>query len=56
MKMGFNNFSADDVVNKLGQKELVKIFKVFGEENKSNIIYQKKLYHLEKIKIFKQKI
>ena len=38
MKMGFNNFSADDVVNKLEQKDLAKIFKVFGEENSSNII------------------
>ena len=38
MKMGFNNFSADDVVNKLEQKNLARIFKVFGEENNSNII------------------
>jgi 16S rRNA (cytosine1402-N4)-methyltransferase len=38
MKMGMNKFSADDVVNKLGQKELAKIFKVFGEENSSKII------------------
>ena len=38
MKMGLNKFSADDVVNKLGQKELAKIFKVFGEENSSKII------------------
>ena len=36
--MGFNNFSADDVVNQLEQKDLAKIFKVFGEENSSNII------------------
>jgi len=41
MKMGLNNFSADDVVNKLGQKELAKIFKVFGEENSSKIISKK---------------
>ena len=32
MKMGLNDFSAKDVVNKLGQKELEKIFKFFGEE------------------------
>ena len=38
MKMGLNKFSADDIVNKLGQKELAKIFKVFGEENSSKII------------------
>ena len=41
MKMGFNNISADDVVNKLGEKELSKIFKVFGEEKNSNIISKK---------------
>ena len=38
MRMGLNSFSADHVVNKLGQKELEKIFKVFGQENKSKII------------------
>ena len=41
MKMGLNNFSADDVVNQLGQRELEKIFKVFGEENRSKIISKK---------------
>ena len=41
MKMGLNKFSADEVVNKLGQKELAKIFKVFGEENSSKIISKK---------------
>ena len=49
MKMGLNNFSADDVVNKLGQKELAKIFKVFGEENSSKII-SKKIISLRKNK------
>ena len=38
MRMGLNSFSADYVVNKLGQKELEKIFKVFGQESKSKII------------------
>ncbi len=38
MRMGLNNFSADYVVNKLGQNELEKIFKVFGQESKSKII------------------
>ena len=41
MKMGFNNISADDVINKLGHKELTKIFKILGEEKKSNIISKK---------------
>ena len=38
MRMGLNSFSADYVVNKLGQKELEKIFKVFGQESRSKII------------------
>ena len=41
MKMGLNKFSADDVINKLGQKELNKIFKIFGEENSGSIISKK---------------
>ncbi len=41
MKMGFNNISADDIINKLGHKELTKIFKIFGEEKKSNLISKK---------------
>jgi len=41
MKMGLNNFSADDIINKLGQRELAKIFKIFGEENSSSIISKK---------------
>jgi len=41
MKIGLNNYSADDIVNKLGQNELTKIFKVFGEENSSKIISKK---------------
>ena len=49
MKMGLNNFSADDVVNQLEQKDLAKIFKFFGEENKSNII-SKKIISLRKNK------
>ena len=49
MQMGFNNFSADDVINKLGQRELGKIFKLFGDENKSSII-SKKIIALRKNK------
>ena len=38
MKMGLNNFSAEDVVNKLDEKELERIFKFFGEEKESKFI------------------
>jgi len=41
MKMGLNSFSANEVINKLEQKEISKIFKTFGEEKKSNIISKK---------------
>ena len=47
--MGLNNCSADDVINKLGQKELSKIFKILGEEKNSNII-SKKIILLRKSK------
>ena len=50
MKMGLNDFSADDVVNKLEQKELAKIFRLFGEENSSKII-SKKIISFRKNKI-----
>ena len=41
MKMGLNDFSAKDVVNKLDQKELEQIFRFFGEEKNSKLISKK---------------
>ena len=38
MKMGFNKFSANDVINKLSSQDLEKIFKFFGEEKYSKKI------------------
>ena len=38
MKMGINDFSAKDVINKLDENELEKIFKYFGEEKESKRI------------------
>ena len=38
MRMGLNRFSANDVINKLGAKELTKILKFFGEEKDSKLI------------------
>ena len=38
MQMGLNNYSAEDVVNKLDEKELEKVFKFFGEEKESKFI------------------
>ena len=36
--MGLNNFSAKDVINKLGAKDLEKIFKLFGDEKEAKKI------------------
>ena len=41
MKMGLNDFSAKDVINKLDQRELEQIFKYFGEEKNSKPISKK---------------
>ncbi len=49
MKMGLNNFSANEVIHKLDQKEISKILKIFGEEKKSNII-SKKIVSIRKSK------
>ena len=47
MKMGFNQFSAKEVINKLDEKALEKIFKTFGEEKEAkkiatNIVKERK--------------
>ena len=38
MQMGLNNYSAEDAINKLEEKELEKIFKFFGDEKESKFI------------------
>ena len=38
MKMGINDFSAKEAINKLDEKELAQIFKYFGDEKDSNRI------------------
>ena len=38
MRMGLNDFSARDVINKLDEKELEKIFKFFGDEKEAKQI------------------
>ena len=38
MQMGLNNYSAEDVINKLNEKELEKIFKFFGDEKEGKFI------------------
>ena len=41
MKMGLNEFSAQDIIKKLSINELEKIFKYFGEEKDSKLISRK---------------
>ncbi len=49
MKMGLNDFSAEDVIKKLDLKDLEKIFKFFGDEKDSKKI-AKKIVQNRKIK------
>ena len=49
MRIGLNNFSADDVINKLDAKELEKIFKFFGEEREAKKIALK-ITHERKVR------
>ena len=58
MKMGLNNFSAKDVVNKLNEKDLEKIFKFFGEEKDSKriaykIVKERKIEEIDTQKLVK---
>ena len=41
MRLGLNNFSANEMINKLSQKDLELIFKYFGEDKDSKIISKK---------------
>ena len=41
MKMGLNDFSSHEVIHKMSEKNLTKIFKFFGEEKLSKLIARK---------------
>ena len=51
MRLGINDFSAKDVVNKLDSKDLEKIFKFFGEESESKKIAKSIIIEREKKKL-----
>ena len=58
MKMGLNNFSAKDVINKLNKRDLEKIFKFFGGEKDSKriaykIIKERKIKEIDTQKLVK---
>ncbi len=56
MKMGLNKFSAKEVINKLDEKELEKIFSVFGEEKDSKRIAYKIIKERKKKNIDTQEL
>ena len=56
MKMGLNDYSAEDAINKLEEKELDKIFKFFGEEKESKFIARNIVKERSKKKIDTQKL
>ena len=51
MQLGLNSYTADDVINKLDQKELEKIFKFFGDEKEAKFIVRNIIKERSKIKI-----
>ena len=50
MKMGFNDFSANEVINNLDVQSIEKILKVFGEESDAKVI-SKNIEKQRKLKI-----
>ena len=56
MQMGLNYFSAEDVINKLDERELDKIFKFFGEEKESKFIARNIIKERSKKKIDTQSL
>ena len=51
MRMGINDFSANEVINNLNENELEKIFRYFGEEKESKRIAHNIVEDRKKIKI-----
>jgi len=51
MQMGLNSYSAEDVINKLDERELDKVFKFFGEEKESKFIARNIIKERSKKKI-----
>ena len=54
MKMGLNELSADEAINKLGNNEIEKILKYFGDENDAKLISRNIIKFRESKKITTQ--
>ncbi len=52
MKMGINDFSANEIISNMDEKKLTKVFKVFGNEKYSKII-AKEIVKIRKSKTIK---
>jgi len=52
MRMGINDFSANEVISEMNEENLIKIFKTFGEEKFSKLIVRK-ILKIRKIKTIK---
>ncbi len=50
MRMGINDFSANEIISNMGENNLAKVFKIFGEEKYSKKI-AKKIVEIRKVKI-----
>jgi len=51
MRLGLNNFSCDEVISNISEKNLNKIFKVFGEEKNSKLIAKRIIQNRNKKKL-----
>jgi len=56
MQMGLNYFTAEDVINKLDEKELDRVFKFFGDEKESKFIARNIINERSKKKIDTQSL
>ena len=51
MRLGLNQFSCDDVISNISEKNLYKIFKLFGEEKNSKLIARRIVQNRDKNKL-----
>ncbi len=56
MRLGLNDFSCDDVISSISEKNLFKIFKYFGEDKNSKIIAKRIIQKRKKQKLQTQDI
>ena len=55
MRMGINDFSANDFISNMDENSLSKVFKIFGGERYSKKI-AREIVKIENLKLLKQRI